>query len=918
MAFVTKKPGQKERFSLLMLDLGEFYFEHHSAFYTSKEDGRKVKGSFKICSKSLVFEPESIKEPIVKFSIKDCTKIEEIGFVNTLNPFDEPKGSGCGLVCKQVLEIKKGNEIAPYTSSRGSQEYEFYFEHGDPEDILHTIHQLHRASQLEKLGDQAAMITAILQSRLARASFNKTRLDFADETACVERAAEMVTALVTNPGHVCVTEYHLFFQPLNSFPDPVLKIKLKEIRRIFKRRHGLRPVGLEVFCTEKDFCSDIYLKFYHSKDRDEVYFYIASQLDNHIVEHTAESFMMQWQRGLISNYDYLLHLNNLADRSCNDLSQYPVFPWVLSDYSSQELDLNNPEFYRDLSKPIGALNPERLERLLERFRDMPMEPKFLYGSHYSSPGYVLFYLVRVAPEHMLCLQNGKFDNADRMFNSIADTWRNCLEGVTDFKELIPEFYGTDTSFLRNVHNLDLGVRQGGRRSNNVELPPWAKDAADFLAKQREALESAHVSEHLHQWIDLVFGYKQQGSEAIAAHNLFHPLTYEGGIDIEGVRDATDKIAVLTQILEFGQTPLQLFKTPHPQRLAPRYHSHSTRSPSTPSSRGVPWTTVDQAADANPEDSCFEDLTEDSKTLIWSNLGEMKISSRHKFHKDPVSAICATSDDSAVFTTSQDSTLKMFSKDCMALQRSVTFSFMALSTCTVLPGDSTVICGSWDNNVYFYSIAFGRRHDTLMGHDDAVSRVCWRADVLYTASWDSTVKMWSCRAEDLMSQRRNNCELLVELEHDAGVCCMHVNEANTMLASGAKDGLVTIWDLEAYVVLRQLHAHAGTVNDIAFSPDGRHLLSCGDDGYLKVVDVQTGTVTASCLANTPQRCVRWDGHTALTGSQDGELRVWNGTTLELTNRIPGHNGAVTCLHLDETKGSLISGGEDKQIIFWTLR
>ncbi len=59
--------------------------------------------------------------------------------------------------------------------------------------------------------------------------------------------------------------------------------------------------------------------------------------ENHVTEHTAESYMLQWQRGHLSNYQYLLHLNNLADRSCNDLSQYPVFPWVLADYTSAQL-----------------------------------------------------------------------------------------------------------------------------------------------------------------------------------------------------------------------------------------------------------------------------------------------------------------------------------------------------------------------------------------------------------------------------------------------------------------------------------------------------------------------------------------------------------------------------------------------------
>jgi len=66
-------------------------------------------------------------------------------------------------------------------------------------------------------------------------------------------------------------------------------------------------------------------------------FFFGLGSENHMTEHTAESYMLQWQRGHLSNYQYLLHLNNLADRSCNDLSQYPVFPWVIADYNSAQL-----------------------------------------------------------------------------------------------------------------------------------------------------------------------------------------------------------------------------------------------------------------------------------------------------------------------------------------------------------------------------------------------------------------------------------------------------------------------------------------------------------------------------------------------------------------------------------------------------
>lgn len=57
--------------------------------------------------------------------------------------------------------------------------------------------------------------------------------------------------------------------------------------------------------------------------------------------------------------------------------QYPVFPWVLSQYTETTIDLSDPSNYRDLSKPMGALNPERLDQFLERFesfRDSDMPP----------------------------------------------------------------------------------------------------------------------------------------------------------------------------------------------------------------------------------------------------------------------------------------------------------------------------------------------------------------------------------------------------------------------------------------------------------------------------------------------------------------------------------------------------------------
>lgn len=48
----------------------------------------------------------------------------------------------------------------------------------------------------------------------------------------------------------------------------------------------------------------------------------------------------------VSNYDYLVFLNTVAGRTVNDLTQYPVFPWVVQDFESATLNLDDESVYR--------------------------------------------------------------------------------------------------------------------------------------------------------------------------------------------------------------------------------------------------------------------------------------------------------------------------------------------------------------------------------------------------------------------------------------------------------------------------------------------------------------------------------------------------------------------------------------------
>ena len=135
-----------------------------------------------------------------------------------------------------------------------------------------------------------------------------------------------------------------------------------------------------------------------------------------------------------------------------------------------------------------------------------------------------------------------------------------MDSPNDGKELTPEFFYLP-EFLTNSNKFDLGKLQSNDHFlNDVQLPPWAHDSPEeFIRMHRLALESDYVSAHLHEWIDLIFGYKQRGEEARQADNLFHYLTY--GVPNNHISKSTEEfdeqLSLETQILEFGQVPKQV-------------------------------------------------------------------------------------------------------------------------------------------------------------------------------------------------------------------------------------------------------------------------------------------------------------------------------------------------------------------------
>src|SRR3546814_5165016 len=114
------------------------------------------------------------------------------------------------------------------------------------------------------------------------------------------------------------TNARVYCQPteLNNVGESTLSFPLRNITRLYKRRHLLRQTGLELFMKDG---TSVLFSFETSAVQTRVYNILKSHPTlAHLSNTSVEQITRKWQKGEISNFDYLMYLNNEADRSVKD------------------------------------------------------------------------------------------------------------------------------------------------------------------------------------------------------------------------------------------------------------------------------------------------------------------------------------------------------------------------------------------------------------------------------------------------------------------------------------------------------------------------------------------------------------------------------------------------------------------------
>jgi WD40 repeat protein len=185
--------------------------------------------------------------------------------------------------------------------------------------------------------------------------------------------------------------------------------------------------------------------------------------------------------------------------------------------------------------------------------------------------------------------------------------------------------------------------------------------------------------------------------------------------------------------------------------------------------------------------------------------------------------------------------------------------------------------------------------------------------LVTGGADAAVRVW-CSPVPLK-------EHLCLTGHTGSINALAVTSDSSDVVSASTDGSVRLWRIATGTLLRVFHAHY----DVLDARPTRHdllLLTCAADGAMAVWSLDQGSAISrlACPAaagSTNSICANSDCSLIFTGSDDGNIRVWDASTGSSVAVLSGHIGAVVALQCVRNDRLLVSGSVDCTLRVWSL-
>jgi WD40 repeat protein len=245
---------------------------------------------------------------------------------------------------------------------------------------------------------------------------------------------------------------------------------------------------------------------------------------------------------------------------------------------------------------------------------------------------------------------------------------------------------------------------------------------------------------------------------------------------------------------------------------------------------------------------------------------------------------------------------------------------AVKTIALSPDGKKVVSGSYDGAVRLWDIDTCKVVKKWTGHTRGVYSVCWSRDGrrVLSGSDDGTARQWEVESGETMPEP-------IETGHNYVYAVVYSPDTN-LIATGGSDGWdvdehpIKIWDAKTSKLVVTLKGHTNTVLCLAWTKDGKTLISGSNDSSIRTWNTTTWKQTAVLLEHTRgvrRIAISPNGRILASASYDRTARLWNLDNGQLISLPIQHADEMFCVSFSAGGKRLATGCKDKNAYTWDV-